>query len=70
MSSYSSSMGDLDWRVSRVCENGACVEVARHGEFVLIRNTNHPEGPISVFTMDEWRHFLAGAKLGDFDEVA
>jgi predicted secreted Zn-dependent protease len=69
MSTYSSTE-DLEWRVSRVCENGACVQVARLDEFVLIRNTNDPEGPVSVFTKDEWRQFLAGAKLGDFDEMA
>jgi hypothetical protein len=63
-------MEDLDWRVSGVCESGACIEVARLGEYVVIRNTNHPNGPFSIFTKDEWLQFLAGAKLGHFDEVA
>jgi hypothetical protein len=62
--------GDIVWHVSRTCESGACVRVARRGETVLIGNTNSPEGLVSEFTMDEWRHFLAGAKLGDFDEVS
>jgi hypothetical protein len=62
--------GDIVWRVSRTCESGACVRVARRGETVLIGNTNSPEGLVSEFTMDEWRHFLAGAKLGDFDEIS
>jgi hypothetical protein len=44
--------------------------VARSGESVLIANTNNPHGPVAEFTTDEWRHFLAGAKLGDFDGIA
>jgi predicted secreted Zn-dependent protease len=69
MSAYASSPDKLQWRVSRTCESGACVGVASQGEFVFIKNTNHPEGPVSEFTTDEWRHFLAGAKLGHFDDV-
>jgi hypothetical protein len=44
--------------------------VARDGDFVLIGNSSDPKAPVSVFTADEWRHFLAGAKLGDFDGIA
>lgn len=62
--------GDLNWRVARACDGGACVRVARRGDSVLIGNTNNPEGPVSEFTTYEWRQFLAGAKLGDFDEIA
>jgi predicted secreted Zn-dependent protease len=70
MSAYASTPGDLQWRVSRTCESGACVGVARRGEYVFISNTSDPVSPISKFTTDEWRHFLAGVKLGDFDGVA
>ena len=70
MSVYGSVARDLDWRVSRTCDTGACIKVARSGEFVIIGNTNNPEGPFSKFTVDEWRQFLAGAKLGDFDGIA
>ena len=61
---------DLTWSVSRTCDAGACIKVARQGESVLIGNTNNPEGPFGEFTADEWRHFLAGVKLGDFDGIA
>jgi hypothetical protein len=44
--------------------------VARRGEYVLIGSTDDPSAPINKFTIDEWRQFLAGAKLGDFDEIA
>lgn len=62
--------GDLDWRVARFCDGGACVKVARRGDYILIGNTNDPEGPVGEFTTDEWRQFLAGAKMGDFDGIA
>jgi hypothetical protein len=61
---------DLDWSISSTCDGGQCIRVAREGKFVMIGNTNNPEGPVSRFTVDEWRHFLAGAKLGDFDGIA
>ena len=70
MPSRKSTAGDLDWRVSRTCDNGQCIKVARAGELVVIGNTTKPEGPVSEFTVDEWRHFLAGVKLGDFDGIA
>ena len=70
MSENNPPSGYITWRISRTCDSGACVGVARQGEVVFIRNTNNPEGPVSEFTTDEWRQFLAGAKLGDFDEIA
>lgn len=62
--------GDLNWIISRTCEGGQCIMVARKNEYVLIGNTNNPDGPVSRFTADEWRQFLAGAKHGDFDGIA
>jgi hypothetical protein len=70
MSIYPASFEDVDWRISRTCESGACVGVARQGEFVLVGNTSNPDIPVSRFTVTEWREFLAGAKLGDFDDLA
>jgi hypothetical protein len=70
MSIKTSPLGDIDWLISRTCDSGACVGVARRGEAVLIGNTNNPESPATEFTIDEWRQFLAGAKLGDFDSIA
>lgn len=70
MSSYASAGEDLSWHVSRTCDNGQCIKVARAGESVVIANTAKPGGPVSEFTVEEWRHFLAGVKLGDFDGIA
>lgn len=55
MSTDESARGALDWRVSRTCESGACVAVARNGESMLISNSSQPDAPVSVFTADEWR---------------
>jgi predicted secreted Zn-dependent protease len=65
-----SAPGDLEWRVSRTCEGGACIKVARKGELVIIGDAANPIGPFNEFTTDEWRHFVAGVKLGDFDGIA
>jgi hypothetical protein len=70
MSENIPASGNIVWRISRTCDSGACVGVARRGEAVLIGNTNNPEGPVAEFTTDEWREFLAGLKLGDFDTIA
>lgn len=59
---------DLNWLISRTCEGGACIRVARLRDSVLLGTIN-PEGPTVEFTVEEWRHFIAGAKLGDFDDI-
>jgi predicted secreted Zn-dependent protease len=70
MSTSASASGDLEWRVSRTCDTGACIKVARKGEFVVIGSTANPAESAGEFTADEWRHFVAGIKLGDFDGIA
>lgn len=69
MPENSSTSENIAWRISRTCDGGVCVGVARRGESVLIGNTKNPDGPVCEFTASEWRQFLAGAKLGDFDEI-
>lgn len=61
---------NIAWQVSSRCDSGQCVGVARQGESVLVVNTNNLEGPVGEFTLDEWRQFVAGVKLGDFDGIA
>jgi uncharacterized protein DUF397 len=63
-----SAQGDFDWHVAR-CESGACVQVARHGEMVLIGKSGSPDSPVSEFTLDEWRNFIVSVKMGDFDVI-
>ena len=48
--------------------NGNCVEVAdMQGGGIGVRNSRHAEGPVLVFTPDEWHAFLGGVRNGEFD---
>jgi hypothetical protein len=69
MSSYTEAPGEFHWRTSRMCDGGACVGVARDGDFVVVGNTADPAAAVSRFTAGEWGAFLAGVKLGDFDDL-
>jgi predicted secreted Zn-dependent protease len=70
MSIYQADQVNLAWQVSRTCDGGQCIGVARRGDAVLIGNTSNPQAPFSEFTVSEWEQFLAGVKLGDFDGIA
>jgi hypothetical protein len=70
MSSNPAAPEAFNWLVARSCESGGCVGVARQGEFIVIGNTINPNSPVSRFTQQEWTAFVAGVKLGDFDELA
>ena len=65
-----SAPGDLKWHMSRTCDGGACVKVARDGDSVLFGTTSQPDGPVIAYTRAEWKEFIAGVKLGDFDDIA
>ncbi len=57
---------DLRWRRSSACEAGACLEMARSDDVVLIRRSDAPETILRI-SVPEWIAFLAGTKAGDFD---
>jgi hypothetical protein len=52
---------DLEWRKARRCDGGACVEVAKLGESVMLRNPEDP-GVILVTDADEWLRFISQLK--------
>jgi hypothetical protein len=56
------------WHQGIKCDGGSCVEVARIDESVIMRSTVNPDVTLTV-NRDEWREFLAGAKVGCFDEL-
>jgi hypothetical protein len=70
MTIYPSAPGDLNWRISRTCDGGACVMVTRQGDNVIFGNTSQPGGPVYAYTRAEFKEFIAGVKLGDFDDIA
>lgn len=70
MTINASAPAGLGWRVSRTCDGGACVMVARDGESVVFGNTAEPGGPVYSYSRAEWKEFLEGVKRGDFDDIA
>jgi len=58
------------WRKSAKTQaNGQCVEVARMGEIIGVRDSKDPSGPILAFTLREFEAFLDGAHNGEFDDL-
>jgi Domain of unknown function (DUF397) len=49
------------WRISTHSANGStCVEVARNlPGLVAVRDSKDREGPVLIFTPDQWRTFIA-----------
>lgn len=65
-----SEMNGLDWRKAQASVgNGQCVELARHGDLIAIRDSKNPAGPVLTYTPAEWRAFLHGAKNCEFDDL-
>ncbi|MGH9151148.1 MAG: DUF397 domain-containing protein [Acidimicrobiales bacterium] len=61
----------LRWRKSSYSgQNGDCVELADLGATVAVRDSKDPTGPVLAFTRTELAAFLAGAKAGEFDDLA
>ncbi|GAA3576387.1 hypothetical protein GCM10022419_066990 [Nonomuraea rosea] len=57
------------WRKSTFC-NGAdtCVEVAPLADGnVALRDSKEHDGPVLVFTPEEWAAFASGVREGEFD---
>lgn len=56
------------WYKSKRSEGGSgCVEVARVNDLVAVRHSRHPDGPILIFNIDQWRTFIDALKQGTFD---
>jgi hypothetical protein len=65
-------LAGVTWRKSRRSgQLGNCVEAAvlDSGD-VAVRNSRHPGGPALIFTREEMASFLAGARDGEFDDLA
>jgi hypothetical protein len=70
MSSNDALLRGWAWRkAQRSVSNGACVEVAPADGMIAMRDSKDPGGPVLMYTPDEWRAFLHGAKAGEFDDL-
>ena len=62
---------DAAWRKSvRSHDQGACVEIARVGDLIGVRDSKDPTGPVLTFTPAEFAAFLAGVTKGEFADLA
>jgi Domain of unknown function (DUF397) len=63
---------EVSWRKASASNpSGSCVEVGALADGqVALRNSRHPSGPALVYTRAEIAAFLAGAKAGEFDDLA
>lgn len=51
------------------CNNGNCVEVAKQGDRVLVRDSKDLHGAVLAFTEREWTGFRDAIKAGRFDTL-
>ena len=56
-----------NWRKSSRSGTNGCVEVAFGHDCVAVRDSKNRQGPVLIFTFDEWTSFLGGVRHGEFD---
>ncbi|MQA88555.1 MAG: DUF397 domain-containing protein [Streptosporangiales bacterium] len=57
------------WFKSRFCgPYRECVEVTEVN-WVAMRHSRDPDGPVLWFTTEDWAAFLAGVRAGEFDHL-
>jgi hypothetical protein len=57
-----------EWRKSSLSGDGAsCVEVAITADVIAVRDTKDRAGGMLIFRPDEWKAFIGGVRLGEFD---
>jgi hypothetical protein len=66
---------DLDtapWRKSSFSgHQGSCVEIAPLADgSIAVRNSNHPQAGVVLFTRAEMDAWIKGVKAGEFDDLA
>ena len=62
----------LAWlKAQRSTANGQCVEIAvtTDKDKIAMRDSKDPDGPILVYTPNEFSAFLDGARNGEFDSL-
>jgi hypothetical protein len=55
------------WKKSTASGSGGCINVARIGGVILVRDSKDPSGPTLSFSSAEWREFLVNTCADQFD---
>jgi hypothetical protein len=55
------------WHKSSRSADGGCVEVRTDADAVQVRDSKNRDGALLTFTHREWRAFVSGVRLGEFD---
>lgn len=69
-------LAHAQWRKSSFTEEGGanggtCVEVAALPDGLIgVRNSNHPNAGVVLFTWAEMHAWIKGLKAGEFDDLA
>jgi predicted secreted Zn-dependent protease len=57
----------IKWRMSSLCGNDGCVEVAISDNKALVRSSTDATAGYLAFDAAEWKAFLAGVRNHEFD---
>jgi hypothetical protein len=60
-------LSHAEWHKSSHSNASGCVEVARVGGYIAVRDSKDRQGPALVFTPTEWHAFLQGVRDDEFD---
>jgi hypothetical protein len=61
--------GRIVWHRSSLCADNQCVEVASDDNYTYVRDAKTRDDAVLRFTRAEWAAFIAGVKLGEFDQI-
>ena len=64
------SIAHLDWQTSSRCAGANCIQVADAGNStVALRDSKNPDSGVNLYSVAQWRDFVAGVEAGDFDSL-
>jgi hypothetical protein len=69
MRSEATPCPNIAWRISSFCASGECVEVAKHGDAIMLRSSLARHKVVRL-TPAEWQAFVEGVRAGEFGDLA
>jgi hypothetical protein len=64
----STRQSEPSWRKASFCAGGECVEIAKEGDAIMLRNSTRP-GRVVRYSPEEWKAFVKGLLAGEFDDL-